>query len=157
MVTNNHSWEEETRKYLSDAQAELDAVDNQLEALREKASKLAREIDAYQVALEGHLRRTGRQPSIAQNLGNILGTQKNHEERLKRIAERNDGVIRVGPTADLLFNLRLIKSKSRQHAYRIVYGLMLGMVEDNQFVKTAPATFRLKGSQTSFPGAISQS
>jgi len=157
MLTNNHSWEEETRKYLSEAQAERDAIDKQLEALREKAVTLAREIDAYQIALEGHLRRTGRQPSIAQSLGNILASQKNHEERLKIIAEHSGGVMKVGSAADLLFNLRLIKSKSRQHAYRIVYGLILGMVEDGQFVKTAPATFRLKGSQTSFPGTIRQS
>jgi len=157
MLTNNHSWEEETRRYLSEAQAEMDAVDKQLAVLREKAITLAREIDAYQIALEGHLRRTGGQASIAQNLRTILESQKNHEERLKRIAERNGGVIKVGPATDLLFNLRLIKSKSRQHAYRIVYGLILGMVEDGQFVKIAPATFRLKGSQTSFPGTIRQS
>ena len=157
MLTNNHSWEEETRKYLSAAQAEKDAVDKQVEALLEKATALAREIDAYQIALEGHLRRTGRQPSIAQTLANILADQKNHEERLIRIAEHNGGVIKVGSATDLLFNLRLVKSRSRQHAYRIVYGLLLGMVADGQFVKTAPATFRLKGSQTSFPGTIRQS
>jgi hypothetical protein len=151
-MINNHTWEEETRKYLSDAQAELNAVDKQLEELREKSVTLAREIDAYQIALEGHLRRTGRQASIAQNLRNILESQPNHEERLRRIAERNGGVIKVGSATDLLFNLRLIKSKSRQHAYRIVYGLLLGMVEEGQFVKIAPATFRLKGSQTPLPG-----
>lgn len=157
MLTNNHSWEEETRKYLSEAQAEKDVVDKKVEELQEKAVVLAREIDAYQIALEGHLRRTGRQPSIAQDLRRVLEIQPNHEERLKRIAERNGGIIKVGSAADLLFNLRLVKSKSRQHAYRIVYGLILRMVEDNQFVKTAPATFRLKGSQTSFPGTIRQS
>ena len=154
---NNHSWEEETRKHLSDAQAEKDAVDKQLEELREKSATLAREINAYQIALEGHLRRTGRQLSIAQDLRNILENQPNHEERLKRIAEHNGGIIKVSSATDLLFNLRLIKSRSRQHAYRIVYGLMLGMVEDGQFVKTAPATFSLKGSQTMFPDTARQS
>ena len=157
MLTKNHSWEEETRKYLSEAQAEKDVVDKKVEELQEKAVVLAREIDAYQIALEGHLRRTGRQSSIAQNLRNILATQKNHEERLIRIAEHNGGVIKVGSATDLLFNLRLVKSQSRQHAYRIVYGLLLGMVEDGQFVKIAPATFRLKGRQTSFPGTIKRS
>jgi len=156
-MINNHSWEEETRKYLSDAQAELDAVNSQLEELREKATTLTREIDAYQIALDGYLRRTGRQASIAHNLRHILEGQPNHEERLKRIAERNGGVIKIGSAADLLFNLRLIKSQSRQHAYRIVYGLILGMVENGQFVKVAPATFRLKGSQTIFPDTIKQS
>lgn len=157
MLTNNHSWEEETRKYLSEAQADKDIIDKKVEELQEKAVVLAREISAYQIALEGHLRRTGRQPSIAQNLRRVLEIQPNHEERLKRIAEYNGGVIKVGSAADLLFNLRLVKSKSRQHAYRIVYGLILGMVADDQFVKTAPATFRLQDSQTALPGTIRQS
>lgn len=157
MLTTNHSWEEETRKYLSEAQADKDVVDKKVEELQEKAVVLAREIDAYQTALEGHLRRTGRQPSITQTFGNILASQPNHEERLKRIAERQGGIIKVGPATDLLFNLRLVKSQSRQHAYRIVYGLLLGMVGDGQFVRIAPATFRLQGSQTALPGTIRQS
>jgi len=147
----NHSWEEETRKYLSQVQSELDSVDKQIEELQQKKETLTHEVDAYQIALQSRLRRTGKEVLGTDQLRHILSEQPNHLERLKRIAERNNGVLKVGSAADIMFNLRLIKSQTRQHAYRIVYRILLDMVEQGQFVKIAPATFRMEGSQSTLP------
>jgi hypothetical protein len=81
----------------------------------------------------------------------LLASQKNHEERIIRIAEQNNGLLKISAATDILYNYKFIKSKSRINAYRIVYGLMLYMVEDGIFQKTGPGEFRLIGAQAKLP------
>ncbi len=116
MVMINHSWEEETRKYLTEIQTELSAVDKQLEEVKAKRDSLAHEASAYELALQSHLKRTGRQEVMRPNIRELLFNQKNHEERLKRIAEQNNGLIKVSLAADILYNYQLLKSKARMNA-----------------------------------------
>lgn len=151
MVTTNQSWEEETRKYMAEVQLELNAIDKQLEEIQAKKDSLTREVEAYEIALNSHLQRTGRQSVLNKDMRSLLEQQKNHEERLKRIAEHNNGVIKVGAAADILFNYHILKSKSRMNAYRIIYGLLVGMVEDGTFQKTSPGEFTLIGAQAELP------
>ncbi len=152
MVMSNHLWEEETRKYLTQVKAELNTLDRQLAELQAKRKNLAREVEAYEVALQSYLRRTGRQESLKSNIRDILVQQKNHMERLKRIAERNGGIVKVGVATDILYNYGLIKAKTRANTYRIIYGLLSDMTDEGEFKKIAPSTFRLLGAQQGLPG-----
>ena len=143
MVISNHSWEEETRKTLALIQTELHNAENEYEDAREKLSRLTREAETMELALQIHLQRTGKQVTVEKDFRNLLADQKNHQERIKRIAERNDGLLKVRTAADILFNYRLIKSKTPMHAYRIVYGLLINMTEEGIFQKAAAGVFRL--------------
>ncbi len=150
MVMSN-TWEEETRKYLAQIQTELNDAIKQFNEARAKVDTLTREAEAYELALASRLKRTGRPESLRQDMRAILIQQKNHKDRLKVIAEHNDGLLRVSVAADTLYHYQIVKSKSRMQAYRIVYGLMLKMVEDGKFVKSGAAEFRLVGAQPKFP------
>ncbi len=148
MAMSNRSWEEETRKTLTQIQAELNAAIKEYQEAKAKVEKLDKEAEAMELALRIHLQRTGKRSVIKKDLRTLLAGQKNHEERIKRIAEQNNGVLKVSSAADILYSYRLIKSKSRINAYRIVYGLMLYMVEDGLFQKSGPGEFRLIGAQS---------
>jgi len=148
MVMSNHTWEEETRKTLTLIQTELNDAQKEYEGAKTKVDKLTKEAEAMELALQIHLERTGKKDAIQQDLRVLLASQQNHEERIKKIAKQNNGLLKVGPATDILYNYGLMKSKSRMNAYRIVYGLMLGMVAEGIFQKTGPAEFRLMGSQT---------
>lgn len=153
MTLENHAWEEETRRYLADIQTELDSVNTQLEALQARRDGLAHGVEALNTALAIHFRRTGRQETTQQNMRELLANQPNHKERIKRIAERNNGVLRVGQAADILYTYGIMKSKSRMNAYRIIYVLVRGMVDEGIFEKSGPSEFRLLGTQPTLSGA----
>jgi len=154
MVTSNRTWEEETRKYLTEIRSELNSIEKQLLELMAQRDSLAHEADAYETALQSHLNRTGRQePSSSEsNFKELLVAQKNMKDKLKRIAERENGVIKVGPAANILFNFGLTQSKTRMNTYRVVYALLLEMEKKDKIVKKiAPSTFKLIGSQERLP------
>ena len=151
MVTPNHVWEEETRRYLADIQTELVEVDKRLEVLQAKRDALAREAEAFDTALTAHLRRTGRERVIQPDMRGFLTNQPNHKARIRRIAEHNDGLLKVGEAASALYAYRLIKTKSKMNAYRIVYALALQMVDEEVFEKTGRGEFRLLGTQPALP------
>jgi DNA repair ATPase RecN len=151
MVLSNNTWEEETRKTLAQIQTELNDAQKEYEEAKAEVDRLTKEVEAMELALQIHLQRTGKQGVIKQDLRALLASQKNHEERLKRIAEQNNGLLKVSSAADILYSYQLIKSKSRINAYRIIYGIMLYMVEDGIFQKTGPGEFRLIGAQTKLP------
>jgi hypothetical protein len=153
MATSNRAWEEETRKYLTEVKAELKVVEKKLDELMAKRNVLTHEAEAYETALQSYLNRTGRQKSSTSdtNFKDLLLQQNNMKDRLKRIAERENGVIKVGAAANILFNFGLIHSKSRMNAYRVVYGLIAEMTKEDIFKKIAPSTFRMVGSQERLP------
>lgn len=151
MVMSNHTWEEETRKTLTLIQTELNVALKEYEEAKAKVERLTKEAEAMELALQIHLQRTGKRSVIKKDLRALLASQKNHEERIKRIAEQNNGLLKVGLATDILYNYQLLKSKSRINAYRIVYGLMLSMVEAGIFQKTGPSEFRLIGAQAKLP------
>lgn len=154
MVTVNHTWEEETRKYLADIQTELVDIDKRLEDLQAKRDALAHESEAFSTALAAHLRRTGHEQVRQPDIRDLLTNQPNHKERIKRIAEHNNGVLNVGEAANLLYTYRIVKTKSKMNAYRIVYALALEMVGEGLFKRSAPGEFRLLGTQASLPKVI---
>ncbi len=154
MVIGNHAWEEETRKYLAEIQTELADVDKRLEEIQAKRDALAHEAEAFSTALAVHFRRTGRRETVRPDMRELLINQQNHKERIKRIAEQNNGVLKIGEAANTLYTYRIMKTKSRMQAYRIVYALTVAMVEAGIFKKSAPGEFRLLGTQPTFPKNI---
>ena len=152
MVIVNHAWEEETRKYLAEIQMELAAVDKRLEEIQARRDALAHEAEAFSTALEVHFRRTGRPETSRPDMRELLINQRNHKERIKRIAEQNNGVLKIGEAATILYTYRIMKTKSRMQAYRIVYALTKDMVEEGIFKKSGPGEFRLLGTQPALPG-----
>jgi len=143
MVVSNHAWEEETRKTLALIQAELHDAKNEYEEAGENLSRLTREAETMELALQIHLQRTGKGQTVEKDMRELLASQRNHQERIKRIAEQNNGLLKVSTAANLLYNYQLIKSKTPMHAYRIVYGLLINMTEEGIFQKSAPGVFRL--------------
>ena len=148
MVMASQTWEEETRRTLSIIQAELNDAVNKAEEANKRVAELTKEVQAMELALEIHLKRSGKQETLEQNIRKILSNFGNHEERIKFIASRNNGKVKVATAADVLYNFGLIKSKSRMNAYRIVYGLIRKMVEDGEFHKIGKAEFRLSENKT---------
>lgn len=151
MIIENHAWEEETRRYLAQIQTELANVDKQLEEIQARKDALAHEAEAFKTALAVHLRRTGRPESAQLDMREMLINQRNHKERIKRIAEQNNGRLKVGEAADILYTYHVLKSKSRMGAYRIVYSLAVDLVAEGKFEKTGPGEFRLLGTQPPLP------
>jgi hypothetical protein len=151
MVITNHAWEEETRRYLAEIQTELANVDKQLEELQAKRDALAHETEAFNTALAVHFRRTGRQETSRPGVRELLINQRNHKERIMRIAERNNGMLKIGEAADILYTYGIIKTKSRMNAYRIIYALTADMVDKGIFERSAPGEFRLLGTQPTLP------
>ena len=151
MVIENRAWEEETRKYLAEIQTELADVNKRLEEIQARRDALAHEAEAFRTALAVHLHRTGREAAIRPSMREFLINQRNHKERIKRIAEQNNGVLKIGEAADILYTFRIMNTKSRMGAYRIVYALTAEMVGEGIFKKSAPGVFRLLGTQPTLP------
>jgi predicted nuclease with TOPRIM domain len=147
MVTENHAWEEQTRRLLSEAQAELNSLEEQIFELHEKQAKLADEVDAYEMALKGYLTRTGRKEVAEHDWINILANDKYHKDRLVTIAKHNGGKITQSKATDILFGNKLIKAKKRATAYAMVQGYLSDMAEQGLFRKLGPGEYQLLGAQ----------
>ena len=148
MVMASQTWEEETRRTLSIIQAELKDAEMKAEEANNKVSELTKEVEAMELALEIHLKRSGKQETLKQDVRKVLAGFRNHEERIRFLASRNKGKIKVATATDILYNFDLIQSKSRMNAYRIVYGLIRKMVEEGIFYKTGAAEFCLSEYKT---------
>ncbi len=148
MVTHNHFVEEELRKVLSDTMAELAKFEKERDQIDNKLVKLEEERRAYEVALQGYLKRTGRQNSIEPDWDK-LRQDPSHKVRLVRLARHYGGNITVKDSSALLYTKGFIKSKRQLNAYQIVRGLLDGMVDENIFEKFAPGQYRLMGAQQS--------
>ncbi len=149
MVMNNHSYEEQTRRLLSEAQSELMAIESEIAKLGEKRTKLALEVDAYDTVLQGYLRRTGKQGVVETDWKNLLASSKTLKDKLIMIAKQNGGRISQSQATDILYTNKLMGAKKRSTAYSIVQGYLNDMADRGIFEKTAPGKFQRKGAQPS--------
>lgn len=153
MVMNNHSYEDQTRRLLAETKSELTAIGNQMAELQQRWETLKKEAEAYETALQGYLRRAGKQEVIETDWDKLLGGKsQTHKKRLITIARRNGGRIRVTQATDILYSKGFIKSKRRANAYQIVSMLLADMTDDGQFKKVAPGEYRFVSSQRSLLG-----
>jgi hypothetical protein len=149
MVINNASFEEQLRRLLSEAQSELKTLEGEAGILRDQITIVAKEVSAYEVTLQGFLRRSGKQPVV--DWDTLLANAKTHKDRIKVITEHH-GVVRPNQLTDILYP-RFIKSKKRANAYQIVQMNLTNMVDANIMEKSGPGVYRLIGSQQKLPGS----
>lgn len=146
MVTSNSSWEEQTRRFLSDTLSELNKVELQIQELEGRRAKLKEEAQAWEMALEGYLRRTGREFKKEPDWFKLFGTQT-HKQKLITIAEYNGGRIKASGATNVLFTKGFIKAKKRSTAYSMVQRFLIEMGEEGKFEKVGPGEYRLIGAQ----------
>lgn len=148
MVMNNHSWEEQTRKLMSEAQSELKSAEEQIKVLQNKCVTLARTVNAYETALHDYLQRTGQQEASDWKWVKQLSNKNlTHKKRLIMIAEHNGGKIRISQASHLLYNKKIINSKKHANAYIIVQGILHEMEDSGIFKKINPGEYELVGYQ----------
>jgi len=149
MVINNHSYEEQTRRLLSEAKSELITVMAQIKELQEKAVILAREVDAYETALQGFLRRSGKRVGADIDWKQLLTSAVTHKDRIKLIAEHSGGIIKASQATDILYTKGFINSKKRANAYQIVQTNLAKLVDDRilEKVESRKGMYRLIGAQ----------
>lgn len=152
MVMNNHSYEDQARRLLGEAQSELNEIDAEIKDLQDRRVILAREVNAYETSLQGYLRRIGRQEGTESNWKSILANCDIHRDRIEAIAKHSGGKIRVSQVTDILYSNGFIKAKKRSTAYSMIQGYLADMTDDGVFKKVAPGEYRLVGAQQSLPG-----
>ncbi len=151
---NNHSYEDQTRRLLAESQSELKTLDEEIADLQERKVTLAGEVNAYETALQGYLRRIGKGEGAESDWKKILVGCDIHKDRLKTIAKHNGGKIRVGQATDILYSNGFIKAQKRSTAYTMIQGYLSDMREDGIFEKIGLGEYKLVGAQQNLPGVI---
>ena len=146
MITNNGSWEEQTRRLLSDKLSELNKIKTLVQELQEKEARVQAEAQAYELVLEDYLKGAGRQFKTEPDWLKLLENQT-HRQRLLIIAEHSGGRIRVSEATDLLYTKHFIKAAKRATAYIMIQRFLKEMREEGKFEKIAPGEYRLIDSQ----------
>jgi hypothetical protein len=147
---NNHTYEEQTRRLLAEAKSEMTGIGNQMAELQHRWETLKKEAEAYETALQGYLRRIGKQETAAIDWAKLL-EGKTHKEKLTTIAERNGGKVKISQATDILYSNSIIKSKKRANAYIIIQSYLAEMAEEGKFEKVKPGEYKLIGAQLSLP------
>lgn len=142
MVSSNNSWEELTRRLLSEAQTEKNDLDAQIAEQQQKSDELDAEIEAYKIALGAYLTRTGRQKS-SQVDWVLLLQNLSHKDKLIAIAKENGGRIRQSQATDIIYSNQLTEAKKRATVYQMVKNALDILIEDRRFEKVSPGEYRL--------------
>ncbi len=146
VIGNGSSWEDQTRRFLSDTLSELNKVERQMQDIEVKREALRNEAKAWEMALEGYLKRTGRQMDITPEWFKMLRDQT-HKKRLVTIAENSGGKVKASEATDILYTKGFIKAQKRSTAYSMVQRFLIEMAEEGRFEKIAPGEYRLIGAQ----------
>jgi hypothetical protein len=157
MVMSNNSYEEQTRRLLSEARSELNTIEAQIKELQEKAGRVAEEVGAYETALKGYLTRTGKRESIEFDWKKLLAKEKTLTNKLIAIAKQNGGNIRQSQATNILYGNKLTGAKKRATAYAIVQGYLADMAKRGVFQKVAPGQYQLidaRQKSVGVPGLI---
>ncbi|MBM3142181.1 MAG: hypothetical protein FJ005_03910 [Chloroflexi bacterium] len=146
MITSNGSWEEQTRRFLSNVLSKLNNVESQIQALEGERENLKAEAKAWEMALDSYLKHTGRkaagEPEWIKSLANLT-----HKQRLVTIAQNSGGKIKASEATDILYTKGFTKAKKRTTAYSMVQRFLIEMATDGKLEKIAPGEYRLIGAQ----------
>jgi septation ring formation regulator EzrA len=144
-MVNNHSFEEQLRKLISETQDELNKKNEQLQSLEKDRLALTEELHSYEQTLHGYLRRIGKEEEGEKPIDwdRLLENCKTHKQRLIKIAEHSGGELRLNSATDILYNGKHIKSKSRANAYVQLYNIMMGMIDKGELEKIGRARYRI--------------
>ena len=148
MVMDNHSYKEQTERLLAETRDELNALEDRIDTLVDRRIQLAREAEAYTVALEGYLRRTGKHLDDETDWKHLL-TELKHKDKVVAIAQHKGGKIRVSDAVNILYGGGFIKAKKRSTAYTMVQVYLAEMKEEGKFTKIQLGEYQLVGAQQS--------
>jgi predicted nuclease with TOPRIM domain len=145
MTMTNNGFEEQLRKLISEAQDEINKVEEQLVSLNNMKLALGDELQSYEHSLQSYLRRTGKEKEekVSTDWTGILGSYNTHKERLIAIAEHNNNTLRFNKAVDILYNGKYISSKSRANAYVQLYSVVMDMVDKGILRKTKRGIYKL--------------
>ena len=150
MTLNEYQFEEQIRKLLGTAKAELAQNETEQKSLQSKAVLLTSEIGALEIVLEGFLRRSGRPVDTDSNWLKQLKAASTHKDRIMMIAKRENGVLKTNQITDMMYSTGCIQSKSRVNAYQIVNRALVELEEDKVIEKVGPGEYRVVGAQQVF-------
>jgi len=152
-MVSNYSWEEQTRKYLSEATSELNELIMEKGKMEDQIDEKKRVVEGYEYALRDYLIRSGHSNLLLRDwIDELSNPTYKHKDRLRIIGENNGGKVRTNKATDILFNNKLVKSKKRMNAYVIIQGILAGMVDKGEMIKIGPGEYQLP--QNKFPGAL---
>ena len=147
MVISSQSYEDQTRRLLAEAQSELSVINRQIHELESNYQILKKEVDAYETALQGFLRRSGKQQNIGKDWKALLPKAAIHKDEIRIIAENSGGIVKASQATDILYTNGFIKSKKRANAYQIVQANLERLVEEQILEKVNPGEYRLISGQ----------
>lgn len=142
-MVNNHMFEEQLRKLISETQDELNDIDEQMKSLAKRRFALAEELQSYEASLRGYLRRSGKEEERPPDWDRLLKKCRTHKERLLKIAKHSGSEFRLSSAVDILYNGKYIKSKSRANAYVQLYVIIMGMVDKGELEKIGRGRYKL--------------
>ena len=139
-------FEERVRKFLGEAQYELNTIRAQIKELQEKEIKLEAEVNAYKAVLQGYLKRSGKQVGDKSNWAELLKNQT-HRDRLITIAKHNNGKIKITQAVNILCSEGFIARQSKRiTVYGMVQGILTTMTEEGVFEKVARGEYKYVGN-----------
>jgi hypothetical protein len=141
MVTNDRSYEEQTRKRLSEAKAQAQDLWKKIEEMQTQHNVLSRQITAYTTILEGY--GDNREEDWA-----TLLKELSHKDKLISIAKHNGGQLGHAEATDIIFSNNLTSAKTRAIVYQMVKNTLDSLIKDGIFVKSEPGKYQLVESQT---------
>lgn len=144
-MVNNHTFEEQLRKLISETQDELNEIDAQIKSLTSRRTALTEELQSYETSLRSYLKRIGKEQKEERppDWDRLLKKCRTHKDRLLAIAKHSGGELKFNSAVDILYNGKFIKSKSRANAYVQLYSIVMGMVDKGELEKTERGKYRL--------------
>jgi phosphomevalonate kinase len=144
-MVNNHTFEEQLRKLISETQDELNEIDGQLKSLGNRRLALTEELQSYEASLRGYLKRIGKEQMEEQppDWDRLLKRCRTHKDKLLAIAKRSGGELKFNSAVDILYNGKFIKSKSRANAYVQLYSIVTDMVDRGILERTDRGMYRI--------------
>lgn len=146
MVISNYSWEEQTRRLLSEAQTEKNELVAQVAELQKKIDERDAEIEAFKIAIGAYLTRTGKQKNTQVDWVTLLKSLS-HKDKLVAIAKESGGLVRQSQATDIIFNNGLSAAKIRKTVYQMVKNSLDMLLDNGAIVRVAPGEYQLVGVQ----------
>jgi hypothetical protein len=144
-MVNNHSFEEQLRKLISETQDELNEIDAQRKVLESRRLAVVEELQSYEISLRGYLKRIGKEEREERppDWDRLLKRCRTHKDRLLIIAKHSGGELKFNSAVDILYNGKYITSKSRANAYVQLYSIVTDMVDRGMLEKIERGIYRL--------------
>lgn len=140
MVTGNHSYEEQTRRRLSEAKTKEHELKEQAKELDKKLLRFIREINAYETILEGY------KDTSQIDWVNLL-QPLTHKAKLITIAKERGNRVGLSQATDIIFSKQLTEAKKRETVYQMVSNSLDELVDKGVFKWVSSGEYELVNVQ----------